>query len=411
MITQRTVITGFAMMSLLVAIPLLSCKTNTEMKQTEGDIQSEVLHIESPQLELTFGDKDLPDEYLLARPMQLYVDNNDNIYVFDETRIKVYDKDGGAKEIIGGPGQGPGEFSDRMGMVGSNIYVSPTGFISVSGDIRDTWFNVYDRQYKFLDRYHKNMYNPSGGYSTATPIKIIVLDEREYIGLNISGYRQENFGYASESLNYYKGDTVTEIAVYDKISSIYKGTSSGTVNFAGTFFWDIMPDRTIVYTHSRFDADITDEIGYYVIHFYNLDTGERSSIRHAFEPVPIVATKPPDIPGRRRSPLEERLGYDRMQLVYERRVIMAEKYIYHEPLWSLIVDGKTGYVFINQVPLNAENPLIDIFDLENQNYLRTVTLSLKRWYIKNGFVYTIGQSAEGFDVIEKYKINPAVYGK
>ena len=40
-------------------------------------------------LELSFGDKNLPDEYLLANPYAVVVAKNNDIIVFDESRLKI----------------------------------------------------------------------------------------------------------------------------------------------------------------------------------------------------------------------------------------------------------------------------------------------------------------------------------
>ena len=93
-------------MSYLIVSFLLACGSSDFIDdQGKNEILSDVL-----QLELTFGDKDLPDEYLLARPGGIAVNDNGDILVVDENRVKVYSNNGREKSIIGGPGEGPGYF-------------------------------------------------------------------------------------------------------------------------------------------------------------------------------------------------------------------------------------------------------------------------------------------------------------
>ena len=78
-------------------------------------------------LEMSFGDKDLMDEYFLANPNSVAVNSRNDIYVIDERRIKVFDKNGKEKVILGNPGQGPGEF------IGNGlITINSRGYFSVS---------------------------------------------------------------------------------------------------------------------------------------------------------------------------------------------------------------------------------------------------------------------------------------
>jgi hypothetical protein len=95
-------------------------RTGSEQKATDGT-QSPIL-----TLVTSFGDENLPSEYLLAYPMQLQVNEKNDIYIFDEQKIKVYDSSGKPKCIIGGPGEGPGEFGNSFNVV----TISPTGFIT-----------------------------------------------------------------------------------------------------------------------------------------------------------------------------------------------------------------------------------------------------------------------------------------
>ena len=109
--------------TIFLSFLLLHCTKEIETTIDTSDILSDVF-----TFEFEFGADNLPDEYLIVRPRT--PDANDSNYVFiaDESRIKVYDKDGKAKMIIGGPGQGPGEFPSQA----TNPIISPTGYLTVT---------------------------------------------------------------------------------------------------------------------------------------------------------------------------------------------------------------------------------------------------------------------------------------
>ena len=56
-----------------------------------------------------FGDKNLPEDYILGSPSGMAVDNFGNILVTDDYKLKIYTPEGKPKMILGGKGQGPEE--------------------------------------------------------------------------------------------------------------------------------------------------------------------------------------------------------------------------------------------------------------------------------------------------------------
>jgi len=112
------------------------CSSDSKVDSTK--ILSNVL-----ELELTFGKDNVKDEYLLVRPWNIAVNNAGDIFIADENRIKVYDKNGKERALIGRGGLGPGEFQS----IGIPT-IGPTGILTV-GD-RRRGFNVWNSDYKFI---------------------------------------------------------------------------------------------------------------------------------------------------------------------------------------------------------------------------------------------------------------------
>ena len=63
--------------------------------------------------EVSIGEADGPEEHLFGSIRSIAVDDDRNVYVFDEQaqHVRVFDSEGIHVETLGGRGEGPGEFS------------------------------------------------------------------------------------------------------------------------------------------------------------------------------------------------------------------------------------------------------------------------------------------------------------
>ena len=86
---------------------LLNCNSGSDVTTSGTEPLTDVL-----TLELSFGDKDLPDEYLLANPRGIAVNDEGDVFVTDEDRVKVFGDDGKEKAIIGRNGRGQESFGE-----------------------------------------------------------------------------------------------------------------------------------------------------------------------------------------------------------------------------------------------------------------------------------------------------------
>ena len=161
-------------------------------------------------LVLTFGAEGLPDEYLIVGNQtsgSLYgmtgpiiaVDNNNNIYVLDEYKVKVYDPNGKPKAIFGGKGMGPGEFAN-LPLGPERITVSPTGFVTV---YNERWFgyNVYNPQYKFVKIIFKDYYQDTKtGFQSIYINLAFTINENEYTGVCMIDSIKDYLNYTTFNL-------------------------------------------------------------------------------------------------------------------------------------------------------------------------------------------------------------------
>ncbi|MFC1553629.1 hypothetical protein ACFL7D_03245 [candidate division KSB1 bacterium] len=361
------------------------------------------------KLELVFGAENLPDEFLLANPGELSVDDAGNIYVIDEKRVKVFDKNGKAIDIFSGPGRGPGEF---IGQVGT-ISISQTGYISVhnGGVFNSRGYNIYDSNYKFLKISHKNKYTMMGfhsGYSA----KIYTFGEDEYVGVSKESYTEDDLIKTSEKLEFYKGDIKHEIAAYDKLEAVVTKDMNLGINYNGRFLWDYLPDKSIIYSHSRLDAVFTPEKSYQKLHIIDLQNNEKKILEHSFEPRIIEIKEYREFDRSTSRQMREILNQvTTRKEAYERMHDILRSFKYADYLRRIFADGNIVFIVTTEKNDNEE-VLVDVLDCEKMVYLTSVYFPPKTNFrkIKNGFAYKIGES-DGFPVVQKYRIDPAVYGK
>lgn len=239
--------------------------------------------------ELSFGAEDLPDEYLLAMisisllvHYVVTVDNENNVYVFDENRLKVYDENGKPKAIIGGPGEGPGEFLPTF-FNRAMPTVGPNGYITVFNFGLNTFYNMYGPQHKFVKRVNKKPMVTGKRHNC----KVITINEDEYIGEVFENHPKGNLLTRTFSIEYSKNEEKITVASYDIATDvIYRGDHKSLPN-TGDLFWDLLPGRKVIYTHTRQDEIYTSEGNFYIIHIYDLDSGERKVFKKRFTPVTL----------------------------------------------------------------------------------------------------------------------------
>jgi len=75
----------------------------------------------------------------------------------------------------------------------------------------------------------------------------------------------------------------------------------------------------------------------------------------------------------------------------------------------MLIDGNFVFVMLMTSDFEPQIPY-DVLDLESGEFVASVDFSNFR-LIKNGYLYQIGPDEEGFAVIKRYKIDPAVYGR
>ena len=371
-----------------------------------------VSEIESPPplenvltLELSFGDEKtiVKDEFLLATPKYIVINYNGDIYVLegeeDKAKIKVFDENGSEKLILGGYGQGPGEYTTP-----ANPIVSRDGFLTVIDNIYR--YNIYSPDFKFLnsvrwsnDQLFNNYLNKNNFRLTSMlhQMKVHSINESERImSLMTSNISLEDKFPYYDVLFYEGPDSLIEIARYNnKIANLFLSAP-----FRGDLLWDVTFDNKVIYTHPGFDIKNDRNDFYYVLNIFSFEDFSKSQIIHKYIHVEITADE------------KERYYKKKYEDTREGRIHLdiLKNTKFHPPLLNLIADRNFIFVCVHQ-DKDTENVLVDVFDIKDMKHLSSAYFPFSPEDIKNGYTYRETKNEEGFYVIEKYKIDPAVYGK
>jgi len=393
----------FAILLLLV----LNCNSEPDVKKIElKPPLTDVL-----TLELSFGDENtiVKDEFLLAQPRYITINDENDIFVVDENSVKVFNKNGKEKIILGRQGEGPGEFA-----FAGKPTISSTGFLTVM-DL--SGFNVFGPDLKFkvkvntrnspiIKKYLDERTLESGIF------QVFSINETKRI-LKYNGFKIGDFERELNAIIYDNAETLTDLAYYDVDSWIFTGgkgaseisrvptVGGGLKPFCGKFYGDMLPGNRVVFTHTEIDKSVDKENPYYVLHIKSFDTFEKTQISQPYTIIEI--------------PYSAKKGYIERKTTSELSKIMkniAENTKYYPPLRGLLTDR--NYIFACTYQQNDEGEiLVDVFDANTCEHVNSAYFPFIPKVIKNGYAYKFNDWRKNneFPKVEKYKINPVIYGK
>ncbi|MFC1555457.1 hypothetical protein ACFL67_00080 [candidate division KSB1 bacterium] len=388
---------------------------------SDSAIPENPVHEGAVTLEITFGDDEvgLPSEHIIASPRAVGVSINNEILVLDEEKIKVFNPDGTAKTIIGGPGQGPGEFER-----GYRLFVGPTGYISVK-NISAT--SLISPEYEFISKrnYNHNPYynqlkeenNWDGGLSlysifTSENERIVSIMGNETVG---SSYRPTEHN----ALVHEKDGESSTVVIFTKeyedtyIMKMGQGSLSMSqrIEFLGSLVWTVLPGRKLVYINTGKDYVDGENNGTYNMHIYDIETKTEQILSHEFD---FVSFDNVELPQKRDlSGIGDQAEYNQAEFdkFIENIHEYADRLGHCVPLQALLNDGK--YLFAFTYKTNEQEEIFtDVFDMEAGEYICSTYFPKLPRTIANGYAYsTYRADEESFTVIAKYRIDPVVYGK
>ncbi|KPK96265.1 hypothetical protein AMJ80_01035 [bacterium SM23_31] len=372
------------------------------------DLSGEILE-NVTTLGLSFGDEKTidKDEYLLANPIGIIVTNNDDIIVSDEYSLKVYDSDGNPKKIIGGRGQGPGEFEQIP-----FPFITETGYISADTDISHFKYNIFAPDYSFVER--KNL--------QFSGLKEKLMEDNDWIDVRFNPVLY----YSNEELLLY---TMANEEIKGKIMSliyalVYQNDKDVTTLYAakhpiekreifserGGLFFGLLKDRRIAYTYAAEHKAFENGTWIYSMFVYDLKTHDQAEIKKTYIPVAI-----PDSVIHRKVNIPEFFKEGSRNLIFEKekeRSKMLEELKAYPAVQNLMTDGDFIFAFTFEYE-KGKGRIVDIFDSKTGKYLRSAYFSIIPEVIKNGYIYKFNDWLRDneFPKVEKYKIVSAVYEK
>ncbi|MFC1492891.1 hypothetical protein ACFL6O_02955 [candidate division KSB1 bacterium] len=345
---------------ILISLFLVSCSTDNS-NSTSNEILSNFLTFER-----SFGDSDLPEEYLLARPRGIALMQNGNILVCDESALKIFNQNGEPVRIIGGRGQGPGEFD---GLSGAPL-LSPANYLSARAS--SNHINFFDPDLKYIERI--SLYNIPLGDQIRDEYKLLEAGIRSVIYLNPEEqiyilFGQEEGAYHNFIVNKSLGKDYSLIHAY-KTPSYVKGNDASPmlhiIPHQGQTYLCMLSDSRIVFTNTGADKKKAEGGYYYNLNITDYNGKNLKIISRPFKPLDL----PPD-----------RLDHDTPT---GRNVLHA--YPYYPTLLDLKTDGKFIFTF-TQTKNDAGEILTDIFNADNGEYIRSAYFPFIPYIIKDGKAY------------------------
>ena len=382
---------------------LYNCNSDPGLDVSSSEPLTDVL-----TLELSFGDKDLPDEYLLANPTGITVNEKGEILISDEYKVKVFDADGHEKKIFGGQGQGPGEFLGSA----SNLTIGPSGYLTVKDVLQ---YLVFDGDFNYKRSIHrtKNVelanFIRSNNLTRLSLKKSYSISDSQFL-IHLEGHdtniKNEYPGY--DFLLHLDEESVVELISYNQKDVKRFGTEIFPLPFeGGSFLYDIVDDKRFVYTRTDIDQELREERHYYILRLSSWIDDSESILKKEYRPIEISDERKDS---QKRLFIRFSQNSPDLKSSIDKIIDGIDDKKYWAPLRSLKTDGKYIFVFTRSQNSNEEI-LADIFNANTEEYISSAYFAFIPMVIKNEHAYRITKNEDGFAVVEKYKIDPAVYGK
>lgn len=349
--------------------------------------------------EMTFGDEDKLGDFLLANPMWMAVANNGDIIVPDEQYLKIFNNNGEPKKLVGGPGQGPGEFSEQI----YNILIADNGYITAASYSDFRMLNIFKPDYSFVEmiRFENN---PLIKKLTAEAF------DRRFSIESVYSYGPDEFlvnlAWAS------KVDESTAAFYYiqgGESSLIKEFKQKVEKNQLRLAQYYLLSNKRILYIDPELFKEKRVDDWYYILYIYDLKTNGTTQIERQYVPVRIpdslLVYKEPKFPPTASERLKNNIIKSEKEHIEE----LKKKKVY-DPIRKIYTNNNLIFIVTN-IKVPGKGYVVEIIDADSGEYLRSAFFDFFPLIIKNGYAYRLMSGSNIFPYVEKYRVDPAVYGK
>jgi len=372
-------------------------------------------------LERTYGGEELPIEYRLdsrnytpSVAKAIAVNTAGDVYVYDNRNIKVYDKSGAIKALLNYSLKGK---SWGLTWNVQPISISSKEYLTTQYNGAGMIFlpdNTLLKDWRLDGTPAAELYFFAGQQlHIGNTFSLIALNENEliYVGHTMTEDNPNETYY--NLIVYEKNGILKIIAKYDLFNmACHKERGGGfrqtLNNKLGRLHFALLPDDRIIYCHTYYDVTYfenksasggKDNTGYCVFHISNPDGSDERRLTYTFTPIPFT-----------RLNLKQAIAsYGRANNADKKLRKRLELLKYFKPFEEMFVDGK--YIFLVTDSYYVKKPVGVVIKTDVQE---TSVMSIEYEFvpalIRDGYAYRINSSILQ-PVVEKYKINPKVYGK
>ncbi len=326
--------------------------------------------------DLSIGLEEGDEKYMLNQPQDVQVTDDETIYIMDwgDKCIKAYDSEGQYLRTIGREGVGPGEFSTPVYMD-----ISADGKIFLM-DGRNQRVVVFDTDGNYLGGFrvmgfHSKMkadrLNRLYFQRQKSGEEVKVLNSWQELEISTTVKRTEENGEELFSFGPFSGEK----------NKMMKMASGGSMSLGSSYkvTWDVDKEG---YLYQGFNDE-------YAIHVFNPDGKKVLTFGREY-----TLVKNPRAKGRADA--------QRYMPAYVPRWLLDEE----GNLWIEIYTEKEEEKEDEDSQDEEEKPkpvAYDVFSPQG-DYLRQVVLPHRIYHFKNGKIYSIAATEEGFRVVKRFKI-------
>jgi hypothetical protein len=342
--------------------------SNPKDPQPENGIPIRLVFTE----ELSIGVEEGAEEFMFGKRLNFITDDQGNFYVndWDRKEIRKYDNEGNFLLIIGGPGQGPGEFRNPWGPT-----FTPDGNIFVM-DIAANRLSLFETNGRFL-------------HQTKIPEGISVhhIHSNGLYFLNESKILQDTeVSKFAVSYGLYDAEFHPVAEIYQRIHENKHDTRSRT-HYLAKILSDAAFQPTTTFLVTEEDLIYFGYSDKYEIRIFSPEGMLIEIIQRDYEPVEVTKKHKQDYIRVQKDEVLRFLREQDKPLIKE--IIKLVKYPKHKPAFQKFIRMENGWLAV-VVDYSEGEALFDLFDEEGKYIAQfKASIPIANLFFKNGKAYAL----------------------